>query len=373
MAHAGALLALAVVRLPAPSVASSPGTTAVDLDLSLPEPARPRAPASLSAASAPLAPSEIAPRLGRVAAKVDPAPPLAEASLLPPPETSLPAPDPASSAWSFSPLVVAPIDLRAAVTPDAVAPRATPSDQPQRPPTASTTGGLSEGLAEHDVGVGLGHGGAVLSAAEAAARSADAPVDGSATFDVVVRADGSVVASVVHAEGDASGWARVASGIGRSVDRGRMHLPEGRAWHVVVCVDAKVRLPDGREVKSLHGPRAGVTESVLQHGLEREPGTGSWAEGPGGQTGAGDEDTVPMGGALGHGHGPQGNAGGAAAQALAQRILPVPRVSVSGKVCTAALGVSPAGISLSGGCSPENIGGHGTRVVSGRVVSEGAL
>ena len=146
----------------------------------------------------------------------------------------------------------------------------------------------------------------VLSAAEEAARSADAPVDGTATFDVVVHPGGAVVARLVSSDGATDAWSRVASLLGQKVDASRMRLPAGRAWHVVVRVDAKVKLPDGREVKSLHGPRLGMSESVLQQGVERKPGTGSWAEGPDGKTADEGEDAAPMGGALGHGHAPQG-------------------------------------------------------------------
>ncbi|HEY1692720.1 MAG TPA: hypothetical protein VGG39_11195 [Polyangiaceae bacterium] len=372
-AHAGALLALgALHRLPPPA-APSTGSTEIDLDMSLPEPARPDA-RSTSAASEPRVPADPEARFGNVAAKVDPAAGLPERSLLPPPETAPLAPEPPSSAWTFSPFVVAPgaaIDLRAGVTPDMVAPPTASAGAAPQPPTASTTGGLSEGLAEHDVALGLGHGGAVLSAAETAAR-ADAPVDGSATLDVAVHADGTVVARVLRSVGSSADWSRVADAIARSVDPHRMRLPAGRGWHVVLRVDAKVRLPDGRDVRSLHGPRLGAAPSVLQKQLEAKPGAGDWA-------GAGEEghedqrETAPVGGELGHGHGPQGNAGGAAAQGLAQRVLPTPEISVSGKVCSASIGLTPAGLAIGGGCSPENIGAHATRVVTGHIVSEGAL
>jgi hypothetical protein len=373
-AHAGALLALVVLRPPAPAFEPSTGATEIDLDLREPTPARPDAPRSLTAASEPLSPADLEARFGRVAAKVDPASPLSERSLLPPPETATLAPEPSPSAWSFSPFSTAPIDLHAAVTPDLVAPpRADASGRAaERPPPASTTGGLSEGLAEHDVELGLGHGGAVLSAAEAAARSENAPVSGSATFEVVVHPDGAVVARLLQSDGGASDWARVADAIARSVDPRRMRIPAGRGWHVVLRLDARVKLPDGRDVKSLHGPRVGVTPSVLQQQAEAKPGTGTWA-GRDDAIHSEQRETAPVGGELGHGHAPQSNGGGAAAQGLAQRVLPTPAVSVSGKVCSATFGLTPAGLSIGGGCSLENIGAHATRIVSGHVVSEGAL
>jgi hypothetical protein len=287
-----------------------------------------------------------------------------------PPESTPPAAA-ADDGWSFSPSA-ARIDLHGAVTPDMVAPPHDPAARDPRdgskPATASATGGLAEGLAAHDLEVGMGRGGPVLAAAEAAARSSDAPLDGGATFDVAVRPD-SVVARVVSADHDAAGWARVADSLGHSLDPKKMRLPEGgRGWHVVVHVDATMRLADGRDVRTLHGVKTSVTPSILQQQTEAKPG-GQWAPPP--PPGPDDaKDEPPHGGGLGRG--PQ-HPGGGALQGLAQRILPTPTVSVSGKICSASLSATPFGLGLGGGCSLENIGTHATRVVSGRILSEGAL
>ena len=376
-AHAGAFVLLVTMHPPSHPPAPGPGATQIDLDLSAPEPSPPDAPRSVSAASTSQSPPDRLARFGGLAAKIDPASAFAERSLVPPLETSPPSPETASSAWTFSPFAASPIDMRAAVTPDMVGPPR-PPDHAEQPPGASTTGGLSEGLSQHDIDLGLGRGGAVPLGDRGGygARHGMPRSTGARPFEVVVHADGTVVARVTRAQGSASGWARVADAIGRTVDSRRMHLPTGRGWRVVVRVDAKVRLPDGRDVKSLHGPRAGVSESVLQHALEQKPGSGWWAEGPDGKTGVGDENVAPMGGELGHESrrpGKRRRCRGAGSSAQPGVPPPMPHVSVSGKVCSAAIGITPAGLSLSGGCSPENIGGHGTRVVSGHIVSEGAL
>ena len=279
-----------------------------------------------------------------------------------------PGPD---DGWSFSPSATR-IELRGAVTPDMLAPAHDPPARDPRdgtkPATASATGGLAEGLAAHDVEVGMGRGGPVLAAAETAAGSSDAPVEGGATFDVAVRPD-SVVARVVSADHDAAGWARVADSLGRSLDPKRVRLPSGgRGWHVVVRVDAAMRLADGRDVRTLHGVKAAVTPSVLQQQIEGKPG-GQWAPPPAPGPDVGQE-VPPQGGALGRG--PQ-HPGGGALQGLAARILPTPTLSVSGKICSASLSATPMGIGLGGGCSVENIGTHPTRVVSGHILSEGSL
>ena len=272
--------------------------------------------------------------------------------------------------WSFSPSA-ARIELRVA-TPEILAP---PLDPAAREPgngtktaAASATGGLAEGLAANDVEVGMGRGGPVLAAAETAARSSDAPLDGGATFDVAVRPD-RVVARVVSADHDAAGWARVADSLGRSLDPKRVRLPSGgRGWHVVVRVDAVVRLADGRDVRTLHGVRASVTPSVLQQQTEAKPG-GQWSPPPPPGPDVG-QDVPPQGGALGRG--PQ-HPGGGALQGLVARILPTPTLSISGKICSASLSATPLGLGLGGNCSLENIGSHPTRVVSGHIASEGSL
>jgi hypothetical protein len=55
------------------------------------------------------------------------------------------------------------------------------------------------------------------------------------------------------------------------------------------------------------------------------------------------------------------------------RVLPTPTIAMSGKVCSAAFTVTPIGIGLGGGCSFENIGAGTTRIVSGKIMSEGSL
>ncbi len=62
-----------------------------------------------------------------------------------------------------------------------------------------------------------------------------------------------------------------------------------------------------------------------------------------------------------------------AVQALAARVLPVPALTVNGKVCSATFAVTPMGLSIGGLCSPENIGMPEHRIVSGKILHEGSL
>jgi hypothetical protein len=262
------------------------------------------------------------------------------------------------------------MDLNAAVTPDLVAPA---SPRAPLPAGVSTTGGLAEGLAARDVELGLGRGGPVLAAAEEATRMSDDPVDGNATFGVSVFSDGAVVAQLLSASGHSASWSRVADALGHSFDARRMRLPPGgRGWHVVVHVEATTRLADGRDVRSLHGLRASLTPSALKNQIDGKPGPGGSSTGSGGPDHVGGDpaDAPPVGGFVGRG---PANAGGAALQGIAARVLPTPTLSVSGKVCSASLAITPMGVGFGGGCSVENIGTPAQRVVSGQIVSESAL
>jgi hypothetical protein len=276
-----------------------------------------------------------------------------------------------SDGWSFSPTAIA-IDPRAAFKPD-VTNAATANAGAST--GASRTGGLAEGLAAHDVAMGLGRGGTVLAVAEAAADSSEAPAVGNATFEVAVTPDGRVSASVVRANGDNAGWERVAGEIERSLDPRTVRIPPDAAgWRVVVRIDAAVKLVDGRDVRSLHGPRMEVAPSMLQRAIEGTltDARSSTAPGRPDHVQGGPADPPPVGGALGR-NGSNANAGAGVAQGIAQVALPTPSLSVRGKICSATASVTPVGIAIAGGCSLENIGTSARRMVSGRIMKEGSL
>jgi hypothetical protein len=353
--HAAAMLGLMSVRPPAPVVAATmPDVSEVTLD-EVEEPP----PAALPPHDAPVAIARSEPPPGTPR-------PLAEREGTPAGgdragetgSTDLVAP---ATDWSFSPLAAG-ADPRASTVRDLAVP---PASSGSLPSTHSTTGGVAEGLAAKDVALGLGRGGPILAAAEQAARSTDAPMQGGATLEIAGHADGTVAAHVVNADGDSEGWAEVASAIGRSLDPTRVRIPRGRhGVAVTVRLDARVQLADGRDVRSLHGPQVSVAPSVIQSAIEGKANLD-------GAPSSGDttsNDPPPIG-ALGR-HPSSKATAGAVAQAVAQRVLPTPTVSVSGKICSASLSVTPFGVGMSGGCSFENIGNGTARVVSGHIVSE---
>jgi hypothetical protein len=289
-----------------------------------------------------------------------------------PAKRNLASEPPPADGWYYSPFTVR-IDATHAFTPDFPQPASRPADAAAPAPT-STTGGVAEGLAARDVDAGLGRGGSVLTAAEGAARSAEAPLRGDATFDVVVRPDGRVQANLASASTDVDAWRGVAGVLQRSIDGRHVRLPPGsRGLHVVVRVEAKVLLADGRDTGSLHGLRGGVMPSALSNAIEGKPGARGSSTGPGGPDHVNGEggDAPPLGGALGP-EKPR-NVGGTAAVGVLMRVLPTPTLSVEGKVCGATVAITPLGIGVAGGCGFENIGNGTHRAVSGRILKEEAL
>lgn len=246
------------------------------------------------------------------------------------PETAVePAPAPAGSGgWTFN--AAPPPDILAA---GAVA-RAVQETVPpaEVPTTLSPSGGVAEGLDAHDAAIGLGRGGPVASALEAATY-AEASADGKATFDVSIDTSGHVSVSLVGASATADAWTRVARSMASSMDAKRVRIPPGaKGWRVVATVESKVQYPNGADPKKM-GTRLEAAGPELVENKNRQT--------------ARDPPIVfkkPPGLTLAH----------------------------SGKVCSVSvhLGLGPL---ISGGCDPSNIGAHETRVVHSYVVSEGRL
>jgi hypothetical protein len=202
------------------------------------------------------------------------------------------------------------------------------------PRGASTSGGVAEALDARDAALGLGRGGAVLSALEGAFASSDAPSEGIATFDVGIDTSGHVSVAVVDVSVASPGWARVAAAARAAIDPARVRIPPGaRGWRVVARVEAKAQYPNGADPKKLG---TSVTASP-----------GSLAE--------------------------DKNRPDAHAPPLVLEKVPGVTLAHSGKVCsvnvTLGLTLSP----ISGGCDPSNIGMKPLRVVHARIVSEGRL
>jgi hypothetical protein len=225
-------------------------------------------------------------------------------SLEPSPSSSAPAPSSEGEPWTFSP--TRPFDV---ASPDALALAARDVAKEATPamPTRSA-GGLSEALDQRDAEMGLGRGGPVLSALEAASRSMDVPIEGWATFDIAIDTSGRVSVALTDAGKDSDAWSKVARAAGASVDPKSVRIPPGaRGWHVAVRIDAKVQYPDGSRPEQL-GTRFEATPGKVSKTsmvMEKTPGF---------------------------------------------------TISTQGKVCRVALHVDLPLPSISGGCSLENAG-----------------
>jgi hypothetical protein len=229
-------------------------------------------------------------------------------------ETSAPEPPAASAApaesaggWTLQP------ERSADVTDRSFIARAVrPADAEPPNEGVSTTGGLAEGLDAHDVAVGLGRGGPVITALENAAAGEAAPFEGAATFDFAVRSDGHVSMSVLDATSSLEGWNKVAEATQKAFDPKAVRIPPGaRGWHVVVRVEAKVQYPNGLDPKKL-----GASFTASPTGLTFAAG---------------------------------------------------------GKVCNVRITAGLTLIPIMGGCDPSNIGARPLRVVHGHVTHEGRL
>jgi len=175
-------------------------------------------------------------------------------------------------------------------------------------------------LEDRDVELGLGRGSPVVGAVEEAAQASDAL--GSATFDVSFDSAGGVKVALLKSTG--ASWDGLRSSIARLVSEKHVRLSAGHGLKVRVDVEAQVKLADGRDVRSL-GTHAAATLGQV----------------------------------------------GTTSVAMAE--MPNVRIEHNGKVCVVQARIDPTGPSISGGCSPENIGVPPKRVVAAREVSEARL
>jgi hypothetical protein len=111
----------------------------------------------------------------------------------------------------------------------------------------STTGGLAEGLAEHDASLGLGSGGPVVSAAHAIPVEALVSIDGAGVFDVETDASGHVVSvRVADVTSDDLEWRKVARALQAQLASTTLRVPSGaRGVAVRMRVEVIARMPSG--------------------------------------------------------------------------------------------------------------------------------
>jgi hypothetical protein len=107
---------------------------------------------------------------------------------------------------------------------------------------------LAQGMTNSDVALGRGSGGPVLRAFEAAAYASTAPLNGSASFLMVIDSEGKLVSSVLgNASGDREAWARVARQTAQALAQRKLQVPRGKSVQLAIEVTSHLELPSGAD------------------------------------------------------------------------------------------------------------------------------
>jgi hypothetical protein len=213
-----------------------------------------------------------------------------------------------------------------------------------RPP--SSTGGLQEGLEEHDRQVGLGASGPVISALYRAAHNPVAPETGVAHFRVTVLKSGAVEVSLSDATDQLPAWRAVAKNAAEALKRTLPRIPDPRSGaRMLIEITAQEIFPNGVKQKELYGPRLEVKAPRFRSVAAAQANL---------------KDLNPL----------AGERGGPPADAKANVDLPGVFVSGKGKVCGYRAGITALGPLLQGGCDLANLGAKPQRMVHTRVREE---
>jgi hypothetical protein len=184
---------------------------------------------------------------------------------------------------------------------------------------------LNSALDAADAQRGMARGGPLKLAVEEVARTSDAPLEGTALFEIVVGPNHPPRARLVDASADARGWSSLAPAIDRAAAKKELRLPpNGDGLRVRVRVSADVVLPDGRRLKDL-----GVKTIVQKPDLKDRVAPGE-----------------------------------------SKLVLPAATLVLEGKVCSLSLTAGATLTPIAGGCNIEGIGAQATRRVKTSIVDE---
>lgn len=107
---------------------------------------------------------------------------------------------------------------------------------------------LAQGLLNRDVELGRGAGGPVLRALEAATYASTAPLNGSASFVLVIDSNGKLVSSMLgKTNGDREAWARVARQTAQALAQRKLQVPRGKSVQLSIEVTSRLELPSGAD------------------------------------------------------------------------------------------------------------------------------
>lgn len=187
--------------------------------------------------------------------------------------------------------------------------------------------GLAGALDAIDRARGAARGGPLKDAVEEAARSPNAPAEGSAVFAIVVGPSHLATTRLLEASSDEAGWAALRAAIDVAARQKTLRFPVGRpndALRVVVRVSAEQRFPNGQRVRDL-----GAHVSKTELGLKDDAAPGE-----------------------------------------SKLTLPSATLHLRGKVCSLSLTLGVSASPIAGGCDPEAIGARSARRVRTEIVSE---
>jgi hypothetical protein len=221
---------------------------------------------------------------------------------------------------------------------------------PSTAPPASSTGGLAEALEAHDREVGLGPSGPVISAAHEAGHSDVAPAIGTATFSITVMRTGGIQVDLVGASSNVEAWRKVADKMAAAIKRKPPRIAEGRnGVRFGLELVALERWPNGAVARS-EGPALALSGLSFK---STEKSVADLTKDNQAVTPAPGTEQRPL--------------------ALKGDLPPGVWVKGRGKVCNYAVGLTPLGPMLGGGCDPSNIGAKSQRVVSAKVTDQTML
>ncbi len=127
---------------------------------------------------------------------------------------------------------------------------------------------LAQGLMNGDVASGRGAGGPVVRSFEATVYASNAPLNGTASFVLVIDSEGTLVSSMLgSASGDRDAWVRVARQTAQALAGRKLQVPKGKSVKLTVEVTSHLELPSGADpgvdvhvlgipVKKGDGPRS---------------------------------------------------------------------------------------------------------------------
>jgi hypothetical protein len=206
-------------------------------------------------------------------------------------------------------------------------------------PTASTSGGLQEGLEAHDRELGLGPSGPVLNALYRAAHGDSAPQLGVASFLVTVLKSGSVEVTLSGASDHAEAWRQVGARAAEALRKSPPRIPKPRSGlKVVIEIKAEEVFPNGLKRQQLQAPHLEAVAPRLRSTAEAKDDL---------------QRSNPT----------AGDPGAPVAGQKAIVDLPGVYVAHTGKVCSYRAGLSVLGPVLTGGCDLANAGAKAQRLV----------